>query len=170
MSFKHLTVRLKILFRTFEMKSSRKRNARVRLVLEQISGWSRIPGLNLSTPLNVCSFQHDRLQARLATKQAKPNGQFRLRVENVEEYFKCIPISDLPGVGYSTTQKCSHLGLKVCADLQGISLAKLQQDFGRKMGETLYQNCRGIDNKPLTYDQVSSHLTYFHEAQKTKLF
>lgn len=35
----------------------------------------------------------------------------------------------------------------MCADLQRISLAKLQQDFGRKMGEMLHQNCRGIDNK-----------------------
>lgn len=93
----------------------------------------------------------------MATKQAKPNGQFHLRVENVENHFSSIPISDLPGVGYSTTQKCSNLGLKVCADLQRVSLVKLQQEFGKKMGETLHQNCRGIDNKPLTYDQVSSY-------------
>lgn len=91
----------------------------------------------------------------MATKQAKPNGQFHLRAENVEEHFSTIPISDLPGVGYSTTQKCSNLSLKICADLQRVSLVKLQQEFGKKMGETLYQNCRGIDNKPLTYDQVS---------------
>lgn len=94
----------------------------------------------------------------MATKQAKPNGQFHLRPEDVENHFSKIPISDLPGVGYSTTQKCNNLGLKICADLQRVPLAKLQQDFGKKMGETLHQNCRGIDTKPLTYDQVSSHM------------
>lgn len=91
----------------------------------------------------------------MATKQAKPNGQFHLRLEDVEEHFSKIPISDLPGVGYSTTQKCNNLGLKICADLQRVPLTKLQHEFGKKMGETLYQNCRGTDNKPLTYDQVS---------------
>lgn len=92
----------------------------------------------------------------MATKKAKPNGQFHLSVENVEEYFSEIPISDLPGVGYSTTQKCNNLGLKICADLQQIPMQKLQLEFGKKLGETLYQNCRGIDNKPLAYDQVSN--------------
>lgn len=94
----------------------------------------------------------------MATKRAKPNGQFHLRVENVEKYFHDILISDLPGVGYSTTQKLMNLGLKTCADLQQMPLAKLQQDFGKKLGETLYENCRGIDNKPLTYDQVSEEM------------
>ncbi|XP_031634603.1 DNA repair protein REV1 [Contarinia nasturtii] len=96
----------------------------------------------------------NKLQARMATKKAKPNGQFHLKNEKVEEFFCDIPISDLPGVGQSTWQRCSNLGLTTCADLQRISLAKLQQEFGKKHGETLYQYCRGLDNKPLIYDQV----------------
>lgn len=90
----------------------------------------------------------------MATKKAKPNGQFHLNSKLVEQYFSDIPISDLPGVGFSTSQKCSKLCLIKCADLQQVPLVRLQQEFGRKMGETLYQNCRGIDNKPLAYDQV----------------
>lgn len=97
----------------------------------------------------------------MATKQAKPNGQFHLQMANVEEYFREIPVSDLPGVGYSTTQKCSNLGLKICADLQRVPLSKLQQGFGKKMGEMLHQNCRGVDNKPLIYDQVSAAKSFF---------
>lgn len=60
---------------------------------------------------------------------------------------------------YSTTRKCDNLGLKTCADLQRMSLSILQQQFGKKMGEILYQNCRGIDNKSLMYDQVSKRQT-----------
>lgn len=97
----------------------------------------------------------NRLQARMATKKAKPNGQFHMKTDDVQEYFADILISDLPGVGFSTTQKCNKLSMKTCADLQHVSLIKLQQEFGKKMGETLYQYCRGIDNKPLSYDQVS---------------
>lgn len=96
----------------------------------------------------------------MATKKAKPNGQFHLTREYVEEYFSQLSISELPGVGYSTTQKCNNLCLKTCADLQGMPLIRLQQEFGKKMGETLYEHCRGIDNKPLTYDQVSEAKKY----------
>lgn len=39
----------------------------------------------------------NRLQARMATKKAKPDGQFFLRPNDVEEYFGPIAISDLPG-------------------------------------------------------------------------
>lgn len=94
----------------------------------------------------------------MATKRAKPNGQFHLRVENVAEYFREISISDLPGVGYSTTAKLMKLGLKTCAELQGMQLVKLQLEFGKKLGEKLYQNCRGIDQKPLEYDHVSKNM------------
>lgn len=104
----------------------------------------------------------------MATKQAKPNGQFHLRPEHVEEHFSKISISDLPGVGYSTTQKCSNMGLKTCADLQRVPLPKLQQQFGKKMGEMLHQNCRGIDNKPLAYDQVSMRILYLESTQPHK--
>lgn len=97
-----------------------------------------------------------RLQARMATKKAKPNGQFYLLPESVEEYFNDIAISDLPGVGYSTTLKLNNLNLKTCSDLQQLTLTNLQKDFGKKLGETLHQYCRGIDNKPLVYDQVRS--------------
>lgn len=33
----------------------------------------------------------------MATKRAKPNGQFFLETDLVEEYFRNIPISELPG-------------------------------------------------------------------------
>lgn len=39
----------------------------------------------------------NRLQARMATKQAKPNGQFFLHADDVEAYFGPINISELPG-------------------------------------------------------------------------
>lgn len=89
----------------------------------------------------------------MATKEAKPNGQYFLE-EHVEEYFQNILISDLPGVGYSTTTKLNQLNWKTCYDLQQLTLVRIQQELGKKLGETLNNYCRGIDNKPLTYDQV----------------
>lgn len=104
--------------------------------------------------ISIFFFYSHRLQARMATKKAKPNGQFYLLAKDVENYFRDILISDLPGVGYSTTQKLTNLQMNTCADLQQMTLSNLQKEFGRKLGEMLHQYCRGIDIKPLTYNQV----------------
>lgn len=58
------------------------------------------------------------------------------------------------GVGHSTTAKLSQLNWKTCMDLQQVPLTRLQHELGKKLGETLSKYCRGIDDKPLTYDQV----------------
>lgn len=90
----------------------------------------------------------------MATKKAKPDGQFELEPEKVEEYFFDIEISDLPGVGYNITKKLNQLNWKTCADLRGIALARIQQEVGTKLGMTLHQFCRGIDTKPLVFGHI----------------
>lgn len=42
-------------------------------------------------------FGANRLQARMATKTAKPNGQFHLLPDDVQEYMVYIKVADLPG-------------------------------------------------------------------------
>ncbi|XP_049541118.1 DNA repair protein Rev1 [Anopheles darlingi] len=95
----------------------------------------------------------NRLQARMATKRAKPDGQFWLAPSDVESYMRDIPIGDLPGVGPSTTQRLKQMTYTTCADLQTIPRNVLQTEFGKKFGETLYNACRGIDERPLVYDK-----------------
>ncbi|XP_050337109.1 DNA repair protein Rev1 [Bactrocera neohumeralis] len=96
----------------------------------------------------------NKLQARMATKQAKPDGQYLLLPEVAEKYMANIKIEELPGVGSSTAYTLKNNNLVTCGDLQMISLLKLQMHVGKKFGETLYQFCRGIDNRPLTYGQI----------------
>lgn len=62
----------------------------------------------------------NRIQARMATKKAKPNGQFYLPPEEVLEYFQDILITDLPGVGRSTTYKLEKKEWRTCGDLQRV--------------------------------------------------
>lgn len=90
----------------------------------------------------------------MATKKAKPNGQYELKEDNVEEYFLNIEISDLPGVGYHITKKLNQLNWKTCADLRQLTLSRIQQEVGMKLGSTLHQFCRGIDTKPLVYGHI----------------
>ncbi|XP_014282897.1 DNA repair protein Rev1 [Halyomorpha halys] len=95
----------------------------------------------------------NRLQARIATKKAKPDGQFHLQ-DDPETFFQNIPVSDLPGVGYSTSYKLKSFGIRSCGDLQKLTLEKLQNEFGNKLGMTLFNHCRGIDEKELIFNQV----------------
>ncbi|XP_061388767.1 DNA repair protein Rev1 [Musca vetustissima] len=96
----------------------------------------------------------NKLQARMATKKAKPDGQFFLQSENVESYMAEIPIKELPGVGSSTTYTLKDANLVTCGDLQKVSLVRIQVLVGKKFGETLYQFCRGQDQRGLTYGQI----------------
>uniref|UniRef100_A0A1Q3EYU1 DNA repair protein REV1 n=1 Tax=Culex tarsalis TaxID=7177 RepID=A0A1Q3EYU1_CULTA len=96
----------------------------------------------------------NRLQARMATKRAKPNGQFYLAPDGVEEYMRDIAIGELPGIGPSTGYRLKQLGFGTCGDLQNVAVAILQREFGRKFGDMIYQACRGADERPLVYDKV----------------
>ncbi|CAG0881056.1 unnamed protein product [Cyprideis torosa] len=88
-----------------------------------------------------------RLLARLATKKAKPNGQWWLRDQEREAFLSDLPVRDLPGVGYSTAAQLKEQGVLNCADLRAIALSKLQHDFGPKTGQTLYDFARGVDSR-----------------------
>lgn len=119
----------------------------------------------------------NRIQARMATKQAKPNGQFHLPPENVQNYFKDILITDLPGVGRSTTAKLEKMNWKTCGDLQKVPIKTLQRELGKKFGETVHQLASGKDEKALNFGQsrrsVSAEVNYgirFKEPQELEAF
>ena len=86
-----------------------------------------------------------KLIARLATKAAKPNGQLRVRQENVISYLDTLKAKDLPGIGWRTGRKLAELGIKTCSELRAKSLRFLQNEFGEKQGQTFYDYVRGLD-------------------------
>ncbi|XP_059613609.1 DNA repair protein Rev1 isoform X2 [Phlebotomus argentipes] len=106
----------------------------------------------------------NRLLARLATRKAKPDGQYFFPSDNILENMQEVSLRDLPGVGWSTCEKLSENGWKICGDLQNVPLNRLQKDFGSKAGENLYNLCRGQDNRPLNFSRqrksVSTEVNY----------
>jgi DNA repair protein REV1 len=96
----------------------------------------------------------NRLQARMATKKAKPNGQFSLIGHDVTDYMKDIGISELPGVGRNIAFHLRSLGIEKCEQLQKCPLVTLQGAFGKKLGESLQLMSLGIDHKSLVYHHV----------------
>ncbi|MEP6810594.1 MAG: DNA polymerase IV, partial [Chthoniobacterales bacterium] len=55
-------------------------------------------------------------------------------------------------------QKLERLGVSTCADLQRFSRAELSEQFG-KFGLELYEQCRGIDHRPVEPDRERKSLS-----------
>ncbi|KAG6442431.1 DNA repair protein REV1 [Manduca sexta] len=109
-------------------------------------------------------FGGNRLQARLATKRAKPDGQFFLTEDLVEDFMFGIELRDLPGVGRQTAQKLESLGHKSCGSLQSLTLNTLKTHLGNKTGAQLFDQCRGRDLNTLHFytvrKSVSAEVNY----------
>ncbi|XP_029386055.1 DNA repair protein REV1 [Echeneis naucrates] len=104
------------------------------------------------------------LLARLATRKAKPDGQYFLKSEEVDDFIRDLPVTSLPGVGPVMGRKLSAMGVRSCGDLQQVSLSHLQKKFGPRTGQTLFRFCRGLDDRPVRYEKqrksVSAEMNY----------
>ena len=89
------------------------------------------------------------LIARMATRTAKPNGQYLVRSEDIASFLTSQPVRDLPGVGYAMAKKLDEKGVSSCEDLKAISLSVLQTWCGNKTGQVLYNYARGLDDREL---------------------
>ena len=106
--------------------------------------------VNMATGCTVSAgVAHNMLLARMATRVAKPNGQHFLSAGETKEFLSVQRVKDLPGVGYSTALKLREMGVETCGQLQELPIARLKSSFGSKTGQTLYNYCRGKDDRKL---------------------
>ncbi|KAG0809118.1 hypothetical protein G6F18_010523 [Rhizopus arrhizus] len=117
------------------------------------------------------------LLARMSTKRAKPSNQFYCKPQDIEDLLSTQRIIDLPGVGYAITEKLASLNVEAISDIRNIPLHELKSKIGQKMGQTLYNYSRGIDNRPLAVHQqrqsVSSEVNWgvrFESEENEKIF
>lgn len=96
-----------------------------------------------------CGVGHNVLQAKLAIKKAKPNGQYYLRASELTEFLQDVQLDSLPGVGWSLGRKLQDKGWETIKDLLPISKNDLQELLGPKTGETMWKYARGIDDRLL---------------------
>ncbi|XP_069844629.1 DNA repair protein REV1 isoform X4 [Dipodomys merriami] len=104
------------------------------------------------------------LLARMATRKAKPDGQYHLQPDEVDDFIRGQLVINLPGVGRSMESKLTALGIRTCGDLQYMTMAKLQKEFGPKTGQMLYRFCRGLDDRPVRTEKerksISAEINY----------
>ena len=86
--------------------------------------------------------------AKIASDWRKPDGLFVIRPDQVADFIVELPVERIFGVGRKTAEKMHSLGLRNCADLQGLNRTELARHFG-SFGERLYSLCRGEDDRPV---------------------
>lgn len=96
--------------------------------------------------------------AKIASGWNKPNDQWVIGSEDIENFVKDLLVDELFGVGKVTAEKLHDNGLKTCSDLQKLSLAQLTAMFG-KLGERLYEQCRGIDKRNVEPNRLRKSLS-----------
>jgi len=106
------------------------------------------------------------LLAKLATKKAKPDGAFCLKQLEAADFLSSMAVNVLPGVGRKMTKRLQDkFNVELCGDLQNLTLARLQTEFGAKTGQLLYSSSRGeAEDEELVFEQerksVSSEINY----------
>ncbi len=96
--------------------------------------------------------------SKIASDWNKPNGQFVIRPQDVDEFIKPLPVEKIHGVGKVTAQRLHDRGLVTCSDIQKHSLEQLKIWFGRR-GQELYSYARGLDHREVEVRSERKSLT-----------
>ena len=86
--------------------------------------------------------------AKIASDLDKPDGLVEVEPGHEEEFLRDLPVERLWGVGPRTADELHKLGLYKIRDIARLSLAELDERFG-KHGRQLYRLARGIDDRPV---------------------
>jgi len=91
--------------------------------------------------------------AKIASDWNKPDGQFAVLPNDVDDFVAKLAVKKINGVGKVTAAKMHRLNLRTCKDLQNFGADALTEHFG-SFGERLFELSRGIDNRPVSTDRI----------------
>ena len=88
----------------------------------------------------------NKLIARMATRKAKPDGQF-ICLNDEQSYIASQPLDNLPGIGRQIEHKLISNNFNTYSDILQVSQEFLSNLLGLKTGKTIFNFCRGIDDR-----------------------
>lgn len=95
--------------------------------------------------------------AKLASKEAKPDGLRLVRPEQVIAFLHPLPVEAIWGVGEVTAGKLNKLGLDTVRDLATTPRATLQRALGDNQGALLFDLAWGRDERSVLARQPAEH-------------
>jgi len=87
----------------------------------------------------------NKLIAKLASKQDKPDGLLWIKKEQVSMALKDLPVEELCGIGKSTKDALNNMGIYTCSQLANADGRLLKKKFG-VTGEALINMGKGEDD------------------------
>ncbi|MFL5788189.1 MAG: DNA polymerase IV [Flavisolibacter sp.] len=105
---------------------------------------SKETGLPLSYGLAA-----NKLVSKVATNEAKPNGQLIIPFGNEKSFLAPLPIQKMPMIGDKTANTLKGLGIRFIRTLAEMPIEMLETIFG-KTGIELWRRSNGIDESPVT--------------------
>lgn len=92
---------------------------------------------------------YNKLLAKLASSKNKPNGQFEITRETLDETYKNTQLTDFCGIGERIAQRLRVMGIYSPLELKNIPLYKLKAEFGNAEAGFLKSLSLGEDNRPV---------------------
>ena len=100
-------------------------------------------GLTASAGVSYCKFL-----AKIASDWRKPDGLTVIHPDRALDFIAQLKVEKIWGVGNKTAEKMHRMGIFTGADLRNVSLARLNQEFG-KMGSVFHDFANGVDTRPV---------------------
>jgi DNA polymerase IV len=112
----------------------------------------------------------NKMLAKIASDWRKPNGQFAITPDQVQDFMRDLPVKKVWGIGPKSADRFAAEGLHTCGDLQKFTLPEMSLRHG-KWGEELYHLCRGQDDRPVEPNRIrksiSTERTYLENLTST---
>jgi DNA polymerase IV len=100
-----------------------------------------------------------RLVAKVASDQAKPRGLVWVAPGSEAAFLAPLVTRRIPGIGRVTEEALKNLGIETIAQLQAVTLERLEETFGR-WGTALYRKARGIDSYEFFVDAEPKSISH----------
>lgn len=116
----------------------------------------------------------NKLISKVATNEAKPNGQMEIPFGNEKSFLAPLPVAKLPGIGKETAFRLIRRGVETIRTLSEIPIEMMETMLG-KNGIDLWRKANGLDESPVipyreqksvsteqTFDTDTINLRFLH--------
>lgn len=105
--------------------------------------------------------------AKIATGEAKPNGQIKIDFGEEKLFMAPLSIRKIPMIGEKTYKNLRYMGFKQIVTIQEMSLEAMEQLMG-KNGKAIWKKANALDNSPIVpyYEakSISTEQTFYHDT------
>jgi DNA polymerase-4 len=102
-----------------------------------------------------CGLANNKLVAKMATNEAKPNGYLQVAPGKEKEFLGPLAVNKIPGIGDYTYESLKRIGIVVIQDIYNFSPDEMEKRLG-KWAVDLWYRCHGKHH---------STISSYHEAK-----